>query len=511
VYVGCIETYILSVNDESGNSKLLINNEFVYSDETQAVLQKNMNLMSNGVKSTSGIEFTTGKYVNTSGNEVEIAYTSVTGMIKATNIVAVYTYLTTALTISYYNIDGRFLGYINDTTNNATTKGTPKLYTLNKPVGTEYIRISNVHTRFADSSVYLMVEKDIVYKDYTENVTAESGKYCNTINGTLSAVTYAEVSDFYQIDNIEKVYGSLSANLGLCYYDFDKKFISGINGVTGESPSWRTLDIPSGAYYLRMSNDTRYNAGGIVFQRKSTVDTLSIPQIYALYNRSSDSIANVSKNTDDFLAMYDRIICIGDSLTWSQVYIADYEQRRAFKPYPTVLGSLCGAVSENHATPGDSAVLWWQRSSTGAFENHGLYIVFLGTNGGLTDTIDTDCPGTDPDGFDKTTNTGAYGAILQTISNNGDKAVLITPYAGGGSSISTTKSVIGKFSAKYNFPVIDINTPERLTAEYHLFHDGTGRNNLHFNDLGYAWMANEVNRQINLLSAADKFKIMRAN
>jgi hypothetical protein len=218
------------------------------------------------------------------------------------------------------------------------------------------------------------------------------------------------------------------------------------------------------------------------------------------------------ENTN-ILSMYDTFICIGDSLTYSQVFVAngttEGTNRQAFKTYPQVLASLCGGVSYNYATPGDTGVLWWQRSSTGAFNHHGLYIVFLGTNYGFTDTIDTDCPGDNPDNFNKATNTGAYGAILQTIKNNGDKAVLITPWGGGGDSLITTKAVIDKFSAKYEFPVIDVDAPERTAAAYHLYPDGTGQDLLHFNDLGYAWFANEVKNQINQLSYADKFKIMR--
>lgn len=382
VYVGSADSYMLMVNDLSEQYRPTLTKSFDYPYAIQSTVQNNFGLMSKGLKKTDGYTMEEGKYVNTSGSVVSVAYASLSGGIDASEIIAVYTYLTSSLTISFYDEYGGFLGYINDA-DNTSTKGWAKLYALEKPNKTKYIRFSNVHTMLPDTGVYL----------YTSHGFA----------------------------------------------------------------STTMLDV---------------------------------------VNRSHTNI----------LDMYDHINCIGDSLTWSQVWTSDNAARKAYKTYPQVLASLCGAEVSTFATPGDSAILWWERSSSGAFDISGLYIVFLGTNGGLTDTIDSDCIGTNPDAF-ASTNTGQYGRILQTIKNNGDKAVLIKPYAGQG--LATTMEVVDKFGVKYNFPVIKMNNDERLNMNYHYFPDKTGSNLIHFNELGYAWMACEIMKQINALSPDEQFLIMR--
>ena len=336
--------------------------------------------------------------------------------------------------------------------------------------------------------------------EYIESPIMTNGKYVN-LNGSESAVAWGSVTDYLSVDGLKSFYTALRPNISVCYYDKNKVFISGFDAQTVPTVgTWYNAELPQGAKYIRIS--TYSTIVPQVYAKYSIVDTL------VEHDKRLTALESGGERESNILSMYDTFIFIGDSLTWSQVYTSDTDQRRAYKTYPQVFASLCDGESYAFATPGDTALLWWQRSSAGAFDRHGLYIVFLGTNMELTDTIDTDCPGTDPDEFAQT-QTGQYGRILQIISNNGDHAVLIKPWGGGGGNLPGTRAVIDAFAEKYNFATIDITSTDRTTPAYHYWPNKEGSNGLHFNELGYAWLANEVFALINSLPAEDKFKIMR--
>jgi hypothetical protein len=336
--------------------------------------------------------------------------------------------------------------------------------------------------------------------EHAESPIMTNGKYVN-INGSESAISWASVTDYLSVDGLKSFYTALRKNISVCYYDKNKVFISGFDAQTVPTEgTWYNAEPPQGAKYIRIST---YSAiVPQVYVKYSIADTV------VKYDKRLTALESGGERESNILSMYDTFIFIGDSLTWSQVYTSDTDQRRAYKTYPQVFASLCNGESYAFATPGDTALLWWQRSSAGAFDRHGLYVVFLGTNMELTDTIDTDCPGTDPDEFAQT-QTGQYGRILQIISNNGDHAVLIKPFGGGGGNLPGTRAVIDAFAEKYNFATIDITSADRTTPAYHYWPNKEGSNGLHFNELGYAWLANEVFALINGLPAEDKFKIMR--
>ena len=231
---------------------------------------------------------------------------------------------------------------------------------------------------------------------------------------------------------------------------------------------------------------------------------------YVPYNTAVDYMArDTIKNAvgGNLFAMFDNLTCIGDSLTYSEVFTGATAHRQAKHTYPDVLAALSGNTAENLGLMGDSASDWWgHKSSEIVAKTNQLFVVYLGTNGGLTDTIDTDCPGTDISGY-SSNNTGCYGKILQTIANLGDRAVLVHIYGGGGDSgVSGTNAVIDKFGAKYGFAVLK---NEKLLDEcYHIYPDRTGMNNLHYNDLGYAVFAGRLIAAVNSLEPEDAVKLV---
>ena len=231
---------------------------------------------------------------------------------------------------------------------------------------------------------------------------------------------------------------------------------------------------------------------------------------YMPYWTANDAIARQSIANavgGNIFAMFDNVTCIGDSLTYSEVFTGSVAHRQAKRTYPEVLAALSGNTTENLGVMGDSTEEWWDHKSAEIrTKENQLFIVYLGTNGGLTDTIDTDCPGDDI-GYYANTNTGCYGKILQTIKNMGDVAVLVHIYGGGGDSgVDGTNEVIDKFGERYGFAVLD--NEKLLDQCYHVYPDRSGMNNLHYNDLGYAVFAGRLIGTINALPPEEAIKLV---
>lgn len=356
-------------------------------------------------------------------------------------------------------------------------------------------------TTFAEEIEAIPTLEEQCIQSFTPEMT--TGKYITITDGSESNLATGSSSDYLDLEDVTDVYTALTLNVSIYYYNDKKQPIDGFDDTDGVA-KWYSLTPPKGAKYVRISNRTN------ILDNNSVV---CVSKIRKSLNYLSDSVDNVVEtlgNVSNILGMYDKVICFGDSLTYSQVYFGtgNSDQRQAFSTYPQILAKLSGIESAQYAVPGDTPETWWERYYGTAFADNGLYIVFLGTNGGLTDTIETDCPGTDISNYANTA-TGYYGRILQSIKNTGNSAVLIKIFGGGGDSKETTNDVIEQFGTRYGFPVIDVESPDRTDRNYHYYPNKTGYNALHFNDLGYAWLANIVKQRINNLSTDDKFLIMR--
>ena len=201
----------------------------------------------------------------------------------------------------------------------------------------------------------------------------------------------------------------------------------------------------------------------------------------------------------DVLNQFDNIVCLGDSLTWSQVYTSANTSRQAKKTYPAVLGEIAHATTEVLAYPGDKTVDAWTRwKDTFESKTNALAIIFLGTNGGFTDTLSTDCPvGVDYSQW-ADTNTGCYGKIISKLKELGYKIILIQPFAVGQTSdLTITQKVVTDAGARFGCAVVQsFRTTE---DKYHYYPDGTGKNTLHYNDFGYSWFAYTLCEKVNNL------------
>jgi lysophospholipase L1-like esterase len=219
------------------------------------------------------------------------------------------------------------------------------------------------------------------------------------------------------------------------------------------------------------------------------------------------SVENVLYNAKHIFSAFKNIMCIGDSLTYGAVYTAQSEARQAYRPYPAVLGTLTGATIHQYATAGYTAKLMWSHFGDNIIQRDGqLVILYAGTNGGLTDTMDTDMTGSDYTQW-ADTNTGCYGKIIAKAQSVGAKVLLIKVYHSVDASIlQTTNEVIDKMATKFSIPVVDaIHLTETI---YHYYPDKTGINNIHYNDFGYSEFAHRLYNAVISMSETDLAKIL---
>lgn len=190
------------------------------------------------------------------------------------------------------------------------------------------------------------------------------------------------------------------------------------------------------------------------------------------------------------------IFCVGDSLTSGAYYNSVYNGKSIKESYPYYLSKLSKCNVVNGGWSGYSASNWWNTAMPKYdLSKYDTFIIWLGTNNGLTDTLATDVdPFTNYNDF-ALTETGYYCKIISKIKEINPEAniFLITIFASKG-NVPTTNSVISKIATKYNIGLININSDGKLYPSdiYHPF-----GNTVHFGKVGNLEVATRIYDFIN--------------
>lgn len=204
---------------------------------------------------------------------------------------------------------------------------------------------------------------------------------------------------------------------------------------------------------------------------------------------------NLITSVDAVPTWFDNIVCIGDSLTASLVYTSASATRQAKATYPQALAKITGTTVTSIANSGYSAKQWWAaHSSEIVSATNQLAIIYLGTNGGFTDTLATDAPpDTDPSTWDDTTDTGCLALIINAYQTVGAKIVLVKLYASSG-NIDTSNKVLTDCANRFHTGLVE---NKRLgDALYHYWPNLSGTNTVHYNDIGYSVFAAQLAKNI---------------
>lgn len=198
--------------------------------------------------------------------------------------------------------------------------------------------------------------------------------------------------------------------------------------------------------------------------------------------------------------VFNKIHCIGDSLTEGVPYGKTNEIS-----YPVYLGKLSGWEVSHLGKAGWTTLQYWNamKSSQEGFKvdysDVDTLIIWLGQNGGLTDTLETDVnPYEDYNDY-ADTNTGAYCKIIEFAkSTNSNLRIFCCTltYQYGYKIVSN--DVIYKIAEKYNLDVIDLkyngfyNLQEARWHLNKLSTEPNGWDDCHFDTIGYMNIANII-------------------
>ena len=172
--------------------------------------------------------------------------------------------------------------------------------------------------------------------------------------------------------------------------------------------------------------------------------------------RKTNDLLHPGQN-DSWAYAMGKILCIGDSLTEGAYFGAGMDGAAIEQNYPYYLGRMLNTEVVNAGVGGYSASDWYiEKAGDYDYTDYDTVIIWLGTNNGLTDTLDTDV---DPFGgyndFAET-ETGYYCRIIETVKDATPDAriVLMNIFATKG-DVKTTNETINKIAAKYDLHVID--------------------------------------------------------
>jgi lysophospholipase L1-like esterase len=310
-------------------------------------------------------------------------------------------------------------------------------------------------------------------------------------------------TDFLPVENM--VYKSIHvapyANIyAIAFFDSEHNFISGVLGGAN-STTQKAISAPT----------TPTNAAFVKFSYLEHGFTIGNEYAYAELIGSKYEIEELKTlaNVNDFMKHYfTNILCIGDSLT-----AGDYGSYPAgtanvhSENYPFYLSKMTGATVTNKGICGYSSVMYWNSiaDTIDTTKTYDSIYIFLGTNGGLTDTVDTDAAGADYATYTTTTQTGAYCAIVAWCKQKFPNAhifLLNFPYNDREISWTTANSaIVAKIATKFSATLIDVMTKSPFTRDngqiyrpvgYDVTNEPLG--NLHFGRLGYLTLANVVTK-----------------
>ena len=339
-------------------------------------------------------------------------------------------------------------------------------------------------------SKVLETEKKTDVLSNMSEYSGESDKYANYENGNIVAFEGLRYIEFDVLPNEKINYNSTIGtpdNRGIAFYNSLGEFIGGYPMDTQP----QVINVPANAAKCKATVN-------------SPADIEVVMPLMTLYKKLSD------KESVNVLSAFNNITCIGDSLTFSQVYTGRTASRQAFVTYPNVLGKVTGATTEGLARAGADPLSWWSEFNTQIVsKTNQLFIIYLGTNNGLTDTLDTDAPASSDWSDWAATNTGTYAKIIAKAKSVGGKVLLVKCFATSGTgtaSLAITNSVIAQAAERFECAIVEpIYKPD---FKYHCYPDGTGTNGVHYNDLGYSAFTHELIKAVGNLPDGNLAKIV---
>ena len=194
-----------------------------------------------------------------------------------------------------------------------------------------------------------------------------------------------------------------------------------------------------------------------------------------------------------YCRLHTNVLFIGDSLTEGY---AEQGNSSKYMSYPSVCGKFCGWNVENKGIAGITSLGWWKSYGKAMdFSKYDAAFIYLGTNGGLTDTISEDTQSGDYNTFSET-NTGGYCAIVsKALSQNPTIKIYVIVYDTNPETQSITASVTMKIAEKYDCTIFNVTDKTYFDLGDKKYHTDL----THYNAVGYFCFA------LNILSQLENY------
>lgn len=296
------------------------------------------------------------------------------------------------------------------------------------------------------------------------------------------------------------------------FKDSNGNFISATNDTSG------TL-IDQTYYFYEGIVEVPINAATMIVSKVNRSATINSPNYVrvrkrtAKYNldqieKSRQAIESIGESSDEEIKKL-KGIAAGDSLFEGDLG-SDPAGTKNITSQNAIyfLQKYLGCTVQNAGKSGYSALMWWNNvAQTINYADKDFMLIMLGTNVGLTDTLEADTTISDGQTYldYANTNTGSYCKIIEhAYAQSGKKIqiILVTPPHVGDRRISNkvaaegARPVVKKIGQKYNLPVIDMNEAgfSKYTESVMQPVDG-----LHFSLVGYKKMGTFIGSQLKSL------------
>ena len=358
-----------------------------------------------------------------------------------------------------------------------------------------------------------VIMQEIEYKETVDFSNIAHDKPAVRQNGKEWTVSGWNTYDYISVKGVLKIsatnvpYYSNGGNIiaPITFYDSNKIFISSYPSTIEDVKTYDyslfsedNIIVPENAAYVKITYDAAFdNITTIVafIKTKKTVAGTDLP------------VGGSSEGTSTSESLPLKILCIGDSLTRGD-YGSDPEGSANVqsKNYPHYLGKYLRCPVMNAGACGLTASEWYKKEASRVdFNGVTTIVIMLGTNGGLTDTLEADTTITENQTYNDyaDTTTGNYCKIIEhCLERTGGKAqiFLVTPPHVGIKRIAHRNAVIAaapiikKIAQKYNLKVIDVLNESGFSDYTQDVYQPI--DNLHFGELGYKKLATFIGSNI---------------
>lgn len=487
------DTQLKSALDEIATYNLFDPNDPTYRagcyiDSSGNVVQSTYYFVSNHIHAAPGMTFVV-TYAPPAGLTNVRAYKlngsrvgNITGTLSGDGKYITFTIPNTLTDVGYITVNGH-----TDASEYMIIRGSeyPDIYiphvALNKSVQLvlteDYQKLSEQNTNINNALVMVYEGEQSV----TTSVALQ-GHYVNATNDRVDTITSFNITNSIALEKGQII--SVTAQgynnvVGMiCIYDSDTDKYKTV--VRSEDSTVRTYTYTA---VERCNVRISYNKTYTPVVEIITTETHSV----VLEELTDNPAQNI-----EYPQFFDNILCIGDSLTVGYNGSGDTP---LVKNYPHFLEKLTDANTTLKAHGGWTAKQIWDGEISTATDlaNYDCAIIFLGTNGGLTDTVSADCNTDYTQNAD--TNTGCYGKIIGKIKATAPNCKIfcvagVNDYVRRASTMNPAVRALAEF---YSVGLIDVencimsDSGSGTSAERYLYRPVDG---IHYNALGYMTLAN---------------------